>query len=364
MNEQYIRDNLTVVVTIRNRRNTLPRVMEYYRDFPAPVIFLDSTRSNPYVEQNRASPNTYVYVPGKNYVQKIYDCLKNINTKYSIVVCDDDFLSPVGLEHCIEFLDKNEEYVACRGQEVALFDRMLSYETLDYLVDSLDNFKSSCPRERIHRTWTFFNGANVHNIMRNEVQLKIQEFHLENQQFNAISFYDKTLSYITAACGNIAVLPIFYIARSSETRATSLKLNENAMAEIGDWKPELKFKQDFLKYDTTPLEKLIDVNREFIEEIHHNLTEGHKKEEKFEEILKDYNLKSNHPSGLIPYNFNGYRLYQRFGSGGNLTGEHGWYEKFKGDLKIEQLSEIYPVLKKESLNNIMHIIKHVNKWPL
>lgn len=364
IDEEHIRKNLTVLVTIRNRRNTLPRVMNYYKNFPAHVIFLDSTSSGPYMGSEMASPNAYIYVPGKSYVEKIYDCLKNVSTKYSVVVCDDDFLSQVGLEHSINFLDQNKDYVACRGQEVALFDQFLSYETLDYLVDSLDKFKSNIPKERVQRVWSHFNGANVHNIMRNEVQIRIQEFHLENEQINAISFYDKTLSYVAAVHGNIAVLPIFYIARSSESRAQSLKLSHSANKEISDWKPHLKFGPDFLKYNTESLENLIDVDRGFIEELHDKLVLGRVKEQKFKQLLRQYELDSNEQMRSSPFSFYGYPLIQRFGTGGNLYGHHGWRERFKGKLNLQQLSEVYPIFKKESLDSIDNIIKHVKKWPL
>ncbi len=49
-------------------------------------------------------------------MQKINDCLQEVDTKYSVVVCDDDFLVGGGLQYCIEFLEKHDNYVACRGQ--------------------------------------------------------------------------------------------------------------------------------------------------------------------------------------------------------------------------------------------------------
>ncbi len=55
-----VRDNLTVIVTIRNRRNTLPRVMNYYKNFPARVIFLDSTQGPAYGKAFTAAPLTNI----------------------------------------------------------------------------------------------------------------------------------------------------------------------------------------------------------------------------------------------------------------------------------------------------------------
>ncbi len=353
----FIRDNLTVLVTIRNRRNTLPRVMNYYKDFPANVIFLDSTRGGKYDNSELAKPNKYEYVAGKTYVQKILDCLNTIDTKYSVVVCDDDFLSKEGLSDCITFLEENEDYCACRGQEVALFDNFLSFETLDYLVDALDSFRSDSAKERVYNTWTYFNGANVHNIMRTEVQVKIQEFHLKYSQFNAISVYDKTLSYITAVYGNIAVLPVYYIMRSSEAGARSLKLEANADKDISDWKPEIKFREHFLDADTTPLEDLVKSDRKFIETIFNNLCTETIKEEKFFDLLDKHDLLVESSDSI-----EGYPLLFRFGSGGNLMGSGGYRERFKR--RQENQDTFYPVLEYKNLKDLKNTMKYVKDYPL
>ena len=116
--------------------------------------------------------------------------------------------------------------------------------------------------------------------------------------------------------------------------------------------------------DTESLENLIDVDRNFIEELHHKLVLGHVKEQKFKQLLEQYELDSNEQIRSSPFSFYGYQLKQRFGTGGNLYGDHGWRERFKGKLNLQQLSEIYPVFKKESLDSVDNIIKHVKKWPL
>ena len=360
MTDDYIRDRLTVIITIRNRRNTLLRAINYYKDFPANVIFLDSTAATIYDKCYMAAPNLYMHVPKKNYVQKIHDCLKTIDTKYTVVICDDDFLSSTGLEKSIKFLEENENYVGCRGQEVALFDNFLSYETLDYLIDKLDDFHSEQQIERVYRSWTYFNGSAVHNILKTEVQVKIQEFHLEFPQFNAINFYDKTLSYIAAAAGDIARLPVFHFVRSSETKARSLKLWPTAQNDISDWNPDLRFRQHFLNCDTAPLEDLIGVDRLFIEQIYNNLCDSVKKDRKFSQILEENNLLT--LDCYNPTKIWGYPLYTRLGTGANIFGEQGFKEKFK--MNTEDPTRLYPVLEKENLDELYKIIKFVKDYPL
>ena len=381
-----VRDNLTVIVTIRNRRNTLPRVMNYYKNFPARVIFLDSTQGPAYGKAFTAAPNEYRHVPGKTYVQKINDCLQEVDTKYSVVVCDDDFLVGEGLQYCIEFLEKHDNYVACRGQEVALLNNFMSFETLDYLVERFDLFESDDVKERVYRAWTYFNGANVHNIMRTEVQKKIQEFHLQHDHYNAMMIYDKTLTFVTALHGNIATLPVFYIVRSDEQAATSLNAEnsvynnegikdaksikkdiQEAAEKITDWKPHLKFRKDFLDLDSEALEKAAGISRDLIVEMHQNLCSGKVRDARMQEIMNDNDI-------FYPCmnKFHGMPLLFRPGAGGDLLGpeaayndkdkKHEYFTSFRNG--GQKAKDMYPVLTGKNLLALNDIIKCVKRFPL
>ena len=362
--KKFIQDNLTVIITIRNRRNTLPRIINYYADFPAKVIFLDSTKSGPYEHQSQISSNIYSYVPDKNYIKKIYECTLKIKTKYSVVICDDDFLSSSCLYEFIKYLDNNSNCIAVRGQEIALFDNFLSYESIDYLLDLKANSYQNKPLERINKILLSNYGMSPHSIMRNSDQIRIQEFHLKYSQFNSINFYDATLSLLLALNGNLKVLPTFYMIRSLETKAKSFKLSKEIINEISDWKPELSFENDFLKQDTTPLEKIANINRKQLENIHSNCINRKIRESLFLSILSQQKLAPKHFPGLFKYSIDKYKIYFRYGSGGNLIGTSGWRSKFKGGLNHDELADIYPVLKPTSLKSIRKMIKFVIDFPL
>ena len=361
--KKFIQDNLTVIITIRNRRNTLPRIINYYADFPAKVIFLDSTKSSPYEDQSKIHPNTYSYVPNKNYVEKIYECALNIKTKYSVVICDDDFLSSSYLYEIIKYLEDNNNCVACTGKEMALFDNFLSYETIDYLYELNNKSNKNESLERIKKIF-LSKGLLVHSIMRNSDQIRIQEFHLKYSQFNSINFYDLTLAFLLASKGEYVVLPYFYMIRSSEKKAKSFKLSKEIINEIKDWKPELSFENDFLSQDTTPLEKIANITRKELEEMHSNCVNKKIKESEHLKILCQNKLAPKNFPGLFKYSIDKYKIYFRYGSGGNLIGTEGWRNKFKGGLNDDELAAIYPSLKAEALSSIRKMIKCVINFPL
>ena len=289
--KKQVKDYLTVIVTIRNRIATLGRAMNYYRNHsPVKVIFLDSTAGDPLNLSGEmiGSTNEYRHVRGKSYVEKLHDCLKTIDTKYTIIVCDDDFLCFSGIPYSLQYLEENPDVVAVSGQEVAFVepettvcgDGLICYETIEYLVDFMKpEINATSPKERIKQAWDYFDGGYVHSIMSTKMQIDIQEFHMQNPDINAMGFYDKTLVYYLAAKGKLETLPTFLLARSQEFCSPSFITATDAEDTIGDWRPSLKFKDDFLKCDTTCLEELAGVDRSFIEEAHKSLCGGKVKED-------------------------------------------------------------------------------------
>ena len=50
------------------------------------------------------------------FKKKVYEVSKYVNTKYCVLVPDDDFLSLSAVKKCIKFLDKNPTYSSCHGK--------------------------------------------------------------------------------------------------------------------------------------------------------------------------------------------------------------------------------------------------------
>jgi|TARA_R110002073_G_scaffold302167_2_gene469784 glycosyltransferase domain-containing protein len=367
--KKQVKDYLTVIVTIRNRIATLGRAMNYYRNHsPVKVIFLDSTAGDPLNLSGEmiGSTNEYRHVRGKSYVEKLHDCLKTIDTKYTIIVCDDDFLCFSGIPYSLQYLEENPDVVAVSGQEVAFVepettvcgDGLICYETIEYLVDFMKpEINATSPKERIKQAWDYFDGGYVHSIMSTKMQIDIQEFHMQNPDINAMGFYDKTLVYYLAAKGKLETLPTFLLARSQEFCSPSFITATDAEDTIGDWRPSLKFKDDFLKCDTTCLEELAGVDRSFIEEAHKSLCGGKVKEDFFKKILKELAIINSHETKI-----NNYNVMPRFGPGANFTGDHGWQERFQ--LTHTPAEKIYPVMEPVNLHEIEKIIFYIEELPL
>ena len=383
-----IKDKLTVIVTIRDRKNTLPRAMNYYKDFPCDVIYLDSTS-----EKNTTQdilPHEYRHVPDKNYCEKIYECCETIKTKYSVIVCDDDFLSHTGLEECIDYLEQNPSCVSCRGQTASLRDSFIAVESLEYFMEVVFPFTSECPKERVKYAWSHFNGSSVHNIVRNDVQKNIFKFVLDNPQFNAIKFFDKIHSFMTAIQGNSAVVPVFFGLRSDESK-TGHFVSSPKLKKL--WNGHLNFKDDFLDVDLKPMQEIINVDRKFIENIFHEFVNCKTMDDDIDRLFEldlvpprskfsyseylDFTI-SGHPFdsiGAYGCKFvlgvvNGYEILLRMGIGGDIYGDNKGYEKWytsKHKTKINDnimINTLYPTILKKNLKEISKMISFIERFPL
>ena len=347
-----IKDKLTVIVTIKDRLNTLPRAMNYYKDFPCDVIYLDSTSEKKAIQD--ILPHGYRHVPDKNYCEKIYECCETIKTKYSVIVCDDDFLSPTGLEECIDYLEQNPSCVSCRGQTASLNDSFIAVESLEYFMEVVFPFSSECPKERVKYAWSHFNGASVHNIVRNDVQKNIFKFVLDNPQFNAIKFFDKIHSFMTAIQGNSAVVPVFFGLRSDESK-TGHFVSSPKLKKL--WNGHLNFKDDFLDVDLKPMQEIINVDRKFIENIFHELVNGKTMDDDIDRLFE---------LDLVPPRSKfSYSEYLDFTISDN-KGYEKWYAS-KHKTKINEnivINTLYPTILKKNLKEISKMISFIERFPL
>lgn len=376
-----LKDKLTLIVPIRDRRFCLPRVMNFYRDSPCDVIFLDSTDEDAYTDID-PKPNTYKHVPGKNYCQKIHDCLSHVKTKYSVVVCDDDFLIFDELEKSINIIeDVDDNVVSFRGQSVALHEDFLSIETLDFFIPL-----SLTPRverkERIKRAWRLFNGSIVHNVMLTSVQLKIHKFCIDHPEFNAINYFDKIFAILAANYGNNVSLPIFYIMKSSEIRNIPTK-RKNEIKDV--WQRNLSFEKDFLKTNLKHLLNELDMTKLGIEALHKDLiSQDYLIQSCWDVFKKNVLHKDTLVSIYAPFHYLGhgqfgYRvligrvdkkdLLLRVGLGGDLDGrgkftQYFAHSKSRTDLTEQEFKIMYPVLQRESLESIQLILKYVKDFPI
>lgn len=306
MNEEIFKNlnDLTIIVTLHDRRNTLPRLFQWYKDYGCSVICVDSSplpKPEFVKEDDEAKKRMYSYLPsnmqyhfnpGFSYLENVSFAIEKVKTKYCVVVCDDDFLIPIGAATCVDFLEKNSDFSAAFGQEAALYDcpPKILYDILEYKLrtEYVNNYASSDHKVRMRHAWNYFDGLWVHSITRTNTLKKVIDTHLSwpDDLFD-LYFYDKTHALALAYEGNFFCVSEFYIVRSNEYLAHGKRFSHDHEEYPKD---KVSFKKDFLKLDLSPITKSFNIDRALLERGHKNLCSSSVKNKAYRKLSKDFNL--------------------------------------------------------------------------
>ena len=149
-------ENLTIVVITYERYDYLKRLLNFYLSYnsDAKILVLDSSAFDPEDEElleilshekvswKRFSPETF-------FLRKIAEGSSYIDTDFSVLSADDDFLIPKGLEECRQFLEENLDYSSAQGLSFIHFRNNLNknkirleslYQDKDYALDDDSSF--------------------------------------------------------------------------------------------------------------------------------------------------------------------------------------------------------------------------------
>lgn len=341
-----MKDDLTLIITVRERRTTLPRVMEYYEDFPCRIMLLDGSLE-PWEIAWAYDHVEYFHLPEMPWMEKMAYGLEQVKTPYVIKMCDDDLVFLHAIPVMIDFLKNNPDYETVTGQEIALRDSDFEYETYEYLLEANLEDHFDDPVERMRFYWTYFN-TKIHSMTKTKTQLEVYQFMLDNPHIYAVRFFDKIWSLIVASRGKLKVLSILSNMRSRETRVGNIALHGSIREET---KSYLSFERDFLNRDLTKLQEFVGgVDIEFIKDIHKNLCDGKKRKEAFAKLLEELPLKA----PPIMFRNMAYGFPQE-------RSRSDIYEKSND---AECPPDIYPVYSQESLVAIHEMYSALNAHPI
>ncbi len=123
-----LRDMLTVVIPTRNRPHFFARLLAYYRDrcFESRIVFADSSDPE-FITKTRQAVSAFgglnidhrLYNPDASYASKISDTLGIVDTPFTALGADDDFLIPSGVSRAVQFLQEHSDYALAHGDALA-----------------------------------------------------------------------------------------------------------------------------------------------------------------------------------------------------------------------------------------------------
>jgi glycosyltransferase domain-containing protein len=115
---------LTIIIPTLNRSDFVIRLLNYFADtnYKHCIAIGDSSdsfhvaRTKEEIERiGEKLEIIYMEYPGLSCHGAQEKLINLVSTPYIVSLPDDDFLVPDGLDKCIEFLEKNEDYVAAHG---------------------------------------------------------------------------------------------------------------------------------------------------------------------------------------------------------------------------------------------------------
>ena len=166
-----VMSELTIVIPSYCRQIFLRRQLLYWSSSSVKLIVLDGSPSP--VTDLDTSPNFRYYHLPLSIEDRFKFVVDKIDTKYAALLSDDEFFLIHGLQDCLEFLERNPEYVSCKGQALGFSwnEGVLRYKSVytglsGYYIDAYSS------RDRVFQHMKKYEMATLWAVMRRDIFVK------------------------------------------------------------------------------------------------------------------------------------------------------------------------------------------------
>mgnify|MGYP003123681726 FL=1 len=210
-------DLLTVVLILKDRSDFTKFQMAYFNHFhfPYPVIIADGVKDEEIktlLRDKKNFPNVnYEYIDypydstASVYYRKMTDVAFRVTTPFSVLIDNDDFYLPSGLDRSLEFLIKNPGYTSARGSLTELWYSPTKSEQSVKLGKNLygqylDDITGDSAGLRMLKQSQAFHG-NWHNVIRTS-HLQATLSLLEISDPTNLRFAEQIVGFLNTIWGN------------------------------------------------------------------------------------------------------------------------------------------------------------------
>ena len=221
-------ENLTIIITSFNRPKCLYRLLSFLLSFKKgfKIIIADSSFPDQDFSQVKSLDfqnrvNFQRFKSDVKVAEKISKSLNFVETEFSVLCAEDDFIIPTSVETCIQFLKKNPDYSSCHGKyyvhssseytrKFGIVFRELSKATVSCEYENpLDRIQFYLDG-KIGPQYTFYAVFKTNNLKKTWQQTY---FYANNWLIN--EYFPCIISLIL---GKMKTLPIFYMSREPNTK--------------------------------------------------------------------------------------------------------------------------------------------------
>ena len=268
----------TIIIPTYNRPKYLRRILSYYNGFEENynIIVADSS-SNENKKLNKKSVLIFSnleiqYIdkyPSKiEPSHKITDALNYINTKYSVLCADDDFIIPNGINKSADFLENNQDFSCAHGHYISFNLKTDKIGEKNLYWQPIYPYKSILFTNAKERLFFHFSSYHptLYAVHRTDLLKKIFK---ETIEFADDDRFGELLpSMLDLIYGKIKKLDIFYSAREMIIdSAGRTSKNFNDFTKDGTYvKKYIKFKTCLAKHLSKKSQLSIDESKKVIDE--------------------------------------------------------------------------------------------------
>lgn len=240
---------LTIVIPVFNRPKYLLRQLDYWKDSDAKILIMDG--SNEPLPRNLLTDLSnnfqYVYIQSE-FIERLVSSCQYINTKYAVLLHDDEIYTRSGLEVCLAELEGDTRLIGCQGRSLYFFyqsKQILAHEVYFKNKDVKDNFSDGVTRVKN----SFLNGDPsfapyaLYSVLRTEKWKAL--IGLSYSRFYGCGYvYELAFQIGAMALGPIRVVDHLLWLRSGEnSKQTSSAVNRTISA--GEWGTSEEYAEEF-----------------------------------------------------------------------------------------------------------------------
>jgi glycosyltransferase domain-containing protein len=200
--------DLTLIIPTHERHRYLERGLDYYARFGLRMYIVDSS-ALPYPGRRLTPDMRYLHLPGISYTTKMEQAFSQVDSAFSVLCADDDFIVPASIAKCRNFLDSEAGYVSAQGYYNSFYREGSAIEYFPNYTHSIGlDIKDNLPSERLIRLF----GSYMHLIYSVHATRVFREFFqqvLGHAIKNPIQVEILHSSYAVIS-GKHKVLPCFY----------------------------------------------------------------------------------------------------------------------------------------------------------
>jgi len=236
---------ITVLIFSYNRPYHLQRAIKYWGQFNYPVIIADG--SNRPLLKPIPHNIEYLHRPGIGFLDRIREMSEKVETRYTVLTPDDDFIGFDGLQYIIDFLNKNPDYSSAQG----LYTRYEKKESENYIYSHWDYSYASkyshvdlSAENRILAAMSYPIMHYCYSVMKLGCLMRAMKI-LDgiDESLMSVSTFEISFIFALMSHGKYTTLPVFYMARERAMRQNDIAFDEwvdlNSTSGYAQWRSNI-----------------------------------------------------------------------------------------------------------------------------